>query len=91
MTYAKLFVAMGLTWSVEILAWFLSGTEERAPEGVIIALNMLNVCQGPIVFYVFAMKPSTKQKLAKTISREKTHAVSSEYHRLKKIIYRLQK
>ena len=81
MTYGKLFVAMGLTWSVEILAWLLSGDEERAPEGVIVALNMLNVCQGPVVFYVFAMKPSTKQKVAKTFSREKTYRVSSEYQR----------
>ncbi len=46
---------MGLTWTVEILAWSLSGTDEAAPQAVIILLNVLNIFQvtiGAIPFEV---------------------------------------
>ncbi len=36
---------MGLTWVVEILAWSLSGTDQAAPQAVIIVLNLLNIFQ----------------------------------------------
>ena len=51
-TYLKLFVAMGLTWSVEVLAWFLSTEETPAPEAVIIVLNTLNISQVKKCIYI---------------------------------------
>lgn len=64
-TYFKLFVAMGLTWSLEVLAWFLSGTDHPAPEGLIVAFNITNIFQGIIIFLVFTLKPETSRKLVK--------------------------
>ena len=62
-TYMKLFAAMGLTWSLEVLAWFLSDESNPPPEWLILTLNMFNIFQGPVIFLVFTFKPATAQKL----------------------------
>ncbi|XP_059078754.1 G-protein coupled receptor Mth-like isoform X2 [Tigriopus californicus] len=67
-TYLKLFVAMGLTWVFEILAWVLSEKSVQAPQPIIICLNMVNICQGIVMFVVFALKDTTRQKILDAFS-----------------------
>ncbi|XP_059098467.1 uncharacterized protein LOC131892660 [Tigriopus californicus] len=67
-TYLKLFVAMGLTWVFEILAWVLSEKSVQAPQPIIICLNMVNICQGIVMFHVFALKDTTRQKISDIFS-----------------------
>ena len=44
-TYCKLFVAMGLSWSLELLAWLLRVLADKAPKELIMALNVANIFQ----------------------------------------------
>ncbi len=44
-TYLKLFVAMGLTWCLEVLAWMLSSADQPAPAAIIVVMNLLNIFQ----------------------------------------------
>lgn len=44
-TYCKLFVAMGLSWSLELLAWLLRVLADEAPKELIMALNVANIFQ----------------------------------------------
>ena len=45
MTFLKLFVAMGLTWMVEVATFFMSTETSNAPEALVITLNVLNIFQ----------------------------------------------
>lgn len=67
-TYFKLFVAMGLTWVFEILAWILSEKSVQAPQPIIIILNMVNISQGIVMFVVFTLKDTTIQRLTDKFS-----------------------
>ena len=51
----KLFIAMGLTWILELiaLAISLSSNEGDIPQWVSIILNVANVLQGIVIFIVF--------------------------------------
>lgn len=50
---------MGLTWTLEIIAWIIIKTESSAdvPEWFTYFLNMGNVLQGIVVFVIFSLKP----------------------------------
>jgi hypothetical protein len=69
LTYLKLFVAMGLTWAIEILAWVLSDNNTPAPQAIIILLNLMNIFQGIVIFFMFTLKPSTVQKLREKLAK----------------------
>ena len=58
----KLFIAMGLTWILELiaLAISLSSNEGDIPQWVSIILNIANVLQGIVIFIVFGIKPSVR-------------------------------
>ena len=45
LTYAKLFVVMGLTWTFEVITWYSSDASSPPPEALIIVVNFLNIFQ----------------------------------------------
>ena len=45
MTYLKLFLTMGLTWSFEVIVWFASTESSPAPDAIISISNFLNILQ----------------------------------------------
>ena len=61
----KLFIAMGLTWILELiaLAISLSSNEGDIPQWVSIILNIANVLQGIVIFIVFGIKPSVRNHI----------------------------
>ena len=61
----KLFIAMGLTWILELiaLAISLSSNEGDIPQWVSIILNIANVLQGIVIFIVFGFKPSVRDHI----------------------------
>ena len=61
----KLFIAMGLTWILELiaLAISLSSNEGDIPQWVSIILNIANVLQGIVIFMVFGFKPSVRNHI----------------------------
>ncbi len=67
-TYFKLFVAMGLTWGLEVVAWFLSDKDRPAPKALIMALNVTNIFQGIVIFVVFTMKHEVAKKMMRCFS-----------------------
>ena len=89
-TYLKLFVAMGLTWSVEVLAWFLSSDDAPAPQAVIIVLNMLNICQVRNTRESEKLRAREKQRETEKLRmREKQR--ESETRRMRKIMRESEK
>ena len=70
-TYCKLFVAMGLSWSLELLAWLLRVLADEAPKELIMALNVANIFQvrdRPVgiksKFYALERRGCTSKKLS---------------------------
>ena len=63
----KLFIAMGLTWLLEIIAFAVSQSTDKGdvPEWVSILLIIPNVIQGIIIFLVFGIKPSNRDHIKK--------------------------
>ena len=63
----KLFIAMGLTWLLEIIAFAVSQSTDKGdvPEWVSILLIIPNVVQGIIIFLVFGIKPSNREHIKK--------------------------
>ena len=61
----KLFIAMGLTWILELiaLAVTLLVDEGDVPQWISIILNIANVLQGIVVFIVFGFKPSVRNHI----------------------------
>ena len=54
--FLKLFVAFGLTWAFEVVAWLNSAEDVSVPLSLQIILNIANVLQGVIIFLVFGLK-----------------------------------
>ena len=67
----KLFIAMGLTWLLEIIAFAVSQSTDKGdvPEWVSILLIIPNVVQGIIIFLVFGIKPSNRDHIKKRYLR----------------------
>ena len=61
----KLFIAMGLTWILEFIALAISLTSAKGdvPQWVSIMLNIANVLQGIVIFFVFGLKPSVRNHI----------------------------
>ncbi len=77
-TYAKLFAAMGLTWTLEVVAWLMSNYgENNVPFGLQIAVNTANVLQGIVIFFVFAFKKTNKTKVKKWRSQARSSRENS--------------
>ena len=80
--FLKLFIAMGLTWILELIALAISHLTDEGdvPQWVSIILNSANVFQGIIIFFVFGFKPSVRDRI-----REKYRERSSQSHPGRKI------
>ena len=64
--FLKLFIAMGLTWFLEIITWAIIKVGTGSiPEWLSIILIMTNVLQGIVVFVTFGLKPTIRKELKK--------------------------
>ncbi|XP_011175314.1 G-protein coupled receptor Mth2 [Solenopsis invicta] len=59
--YLKLFIVMGISWIIEILAWLINSV----PSYIWYLANMLNSLQGLIIFFIFVRTNKIKQQLLK--------------------------
>ncbi|XP_039302642.1 G-protein coupled receptor Mth2 [Solenopsis invicta] len=59
--YLKLFIVMGISWIIEILAWLINSI----PSYVWYIPNILNSLQGLIIFIIFVCTNKIKQQLLK--------------------------
>ena len=85
----KLFIAMGLTWFLELIALAVSQltVEGDVPQWTSVILNIANVLQGIVIFFVFGFKPSIRNHIrakyqgrnvqSKTGSTRKTSTLSN--------------
>ena len=76
-TFLKLFVAFGLTWVFEVVAWLISpdGSSQEVPIALQIILNIPNVSQGVIIFFVFGLK-RVGEKSNRLGSKRRSHRYS---------------
>ena len=61
--YLKLFIVMGITWVLEILAWVI-GTN-ILPKYIWYLADIINALQGLIIFVVFVCRRKIKEMLLK--------------------------
>ena len=61
--FFKLFIALGLTWSLEIIAWIIITTKTDVPQWFAVVLSIANVLQGFVVFAIFGLKASARKNL----------------------------
>ena len=61
----KLFIAMGLTWFLELIALAVSQLTDEGdvPQWTSVILNIANVLQGIVIFFVFGFKPSIRNHI----------------------------
>ncbi|XP_025995097.1 G-protein coupled receptor Mth2 [Solenopsis invicta] len=62
--YLKLFIVMGISWTMEIIAWLINSV----PSYVWYPTNIINSLQGLIIFIIFVCKKKIKQQLLKRFS-----------------------
>ena len=76
---------MGLTWIFELIALAISHltAEGDVPTWVSILLNIANVLQGIIIFFVFGFKPSVRDHIREKYVQQSSQ--NSQSHRQKKI------
>lgn len=60
--YLKLFIVMGINWSMEIISW---ACEDRLPKYVWYITDLANTLQGVIIFIIFVWKDKIKRLLMK--------------------------
>ena len=61
--FFKLFIALGLTWILEIIAWIIITTETDVPQWFAVVLSIANILQGFVVFAIFGLKASARKNL----------------------------
>ena len=61
--FFKLFIALGLTWILEIIAWIIITTKSPVPQWFGVLLNIANILQGFVVFAIFGLKASARKNL----------------------------
>lgn len=61
--YLKLFIVMGVSWVMEILAWSID--IDLVPSTVWYPTDMINALQGLIIFIIFVCKKKMKRLLLK--------------------------
>ncbi|XP_017057711.1 G-protein coupled receptor Mth isoform X2 [Drosophila ficusphila] len=76
MSFLRLFIVMGLTWSMEILSYLLQSDPFWAK--VFLVADYLNWSQGIIIFVLFILKRSTLKLLQERIMGESAEANVSE-------------
>lgn len=59
--YLKLFIVMGISWSMEIVSWLF----DSVPQYVWYLTDLINVQQGLIIFIIFVWKKKIKRLLLK--------------------------
>lgn len=80
--YLKLFIVMGINWSMEIISWLF----KSAPQYIWYLTDLTNTLQGLIIFIIFVWKEKVKRLLLKRFgcqnrdlfSRNSTRSVA--YH-----------
>ncbi|XP_029163667.1 G-protein coupled receptor Mth2-like [Nylanderia fulva] len=60
--YLKLFIVMGINWSMEIVSWLF---KDAAPEYIWYLTDLTNTLQGLIIFIIFVWKEKIKRLLLK--------------------------
>ncbi|XP_031779177.1 G-protein coupled receptor Mth2 isoform X1 [Nasonia vitripennis] len=60
--YLKLFIVMGINWSMEIISWLL---EDKLPKSVWYITDLTNTLQGVIIFIIFVWKDKIRRLLVK--------------------------
>ena len=61
--FFKLFIALGLTWILEIIAWIIITTKTDVPQWFAVVLSIANVLQGFVVFAIFGLKASARKNM----------------------------
>lgn len=56
--FLRLFIVMGVTWAMEPLSWIFD-----ANGYTFLLTDVLNCCQGVLIFVLFVMKPKIKKSL----------------------------
>ncbi|KAK2589177.1 hypothetical protein KPH14_001993 [Odynerus spinipes] len=79
--YLKLFIVMGINWSMEIVSWLCDGS----PEYVWYITDLANTLQGLIIFIIFVCKDKIKRLLLKRFGCQDNNILSrnstrSVYH-----------
>lgn len=59
--YLKLFIVMGINWSMEIVSWLF----KNAPPSIWYLTDLTNTLQGLIIFIIFVWKEKIKRLLLK--------------------------
>ena len=65
--YLKLFIVMGISWSMEPISWLL---EKKVPKYVFYLTDLTNTLQGLIIFLIFVWKDKIKRLLIKRFGLE---------------------
>lgn len=72
--YLKLFIVMGITWSMEIVSWLLSTV--KTPQYLWYITDLANTLQGVIIFIIFVCKKKIKRLLLKKFRRQNKKILS---------------
>ena len=75
--FFKLFIALGLTWILEIIAWIIISTNTDVPQWFAVVLSIANVLQGFVVFAIFGLKASARKNLKQKAQSMKMKKMSS--------------
>lgn len=54
--YLKLFLAMGVNWSIEIITWVIEWKLGQVPPAVFYFTDFCNACYGVFIFFMFVFK-----------------------------------
>lgn len=58
--FLRLFIMMGVTWSMEVISWAIS------PDSIFFHLtDAINITQGVLIFILFVCKPKIKHLIQK--------------------------
>ncbi|XP_072758321.1 G-protein coupled receptor Mth2-like [Anoplolepis gracilipes] len=68
--YLKLFIVMGISWSMEIVSWLFHDVK-TVPEYVWYLTDLTNALQGLIIFIIFVWKKKIKRLLLKRLGCRK--------------------
>lgn len=70
--YLKLFIVMGINWSMEIISWFCN----NSPAYIWYLTDLTNTLQGVIIFFIFVWKDKVKRLLLKRFGCHKSNVLS---------------
>ncbi|OAD59565.1 G-protein coupled receptor Mth2 [Eufriesea mexicana] len=70
--YLKLFIVMGINWSMEIISWLCN----NSPAYIWYLTDLTNTLQGVIIFFIFVWKDKVKRLLLKRFGCHKSNVLS---------------